>query len=114
MKERDIQTIFRDENKTLGVFELKLCKDNAVPFSVVKDHQRQALLQVSSKTGLFSRFPIPRFLPDHKRDSRPLNHSSFTLLHSFHVYMELQEKSKVIVQYKNFELSEIVERLKSK
>lgn len=57
MKERDIQTIFRDENKTLGVFELKLCKDNAVPFSVVKDHQRLALLQVSSKTGLFFKIP---------------------------------------------------------
>lgn len=57
MKEKDIQTIFRDINTVHGVFELKLCKDNAIPFSTVKEHQRQALLQVSSDTGLFFKIP---------------------------------------------------------
>ncbi|MEN6489788.1 MAG: hypothetical protein ABFD66_13085 [Smithella sp.] len=57
MKERDIQTVFRDINKMVGIFELKLCKDNAIPFSAVKDHQRQALSQINADTGLFFKIP---------------------------------------------------------
>ena len=57
MKEKDIQTIFRDTNKVRGVFELKLCKDNALPFNAVKEHQRIALLNVSGDTGFFYKIP---------------------------------------------------------
>lgn len=57
MKERDIQTIFRDINTVHGIFELKLCKGNALPFNAVKDHQRVALTNVSCSTGLFFKIP---------------------------------------------------------
>jgi hypothetical protein len=58
MKEADIQTIFRDTNKVEGIFELKLCKDNALPFNAVKEHQRVALLNVSQPgLGLFYKIP---------------------------------------------------------
>ena len=57
MKEKDIQTIFRDHNQVMGVFELKLCKGTSLPFDAVKEHQRQALSQVSTDTGLFFKIP---------------------------------------------------------
>lgn len=57
MKEKDIQTLFRDSNTVMGIFELKLCKGNSLPFNTVKDHQRTALLNVSSNTGFFFKIP---------------------------------------------------------
>jgi hypothetical protein len=57
MKERDIQTIFRDTNGITGIFELKLCKGNALPFNTVKDHQKAALGAASSEEGLFYKIP---------------------------------------------------------
>lgn len=56
MKERDIQTIFRDINTVNGIFELKLCKGNAIPFNSVREHQRVAL-QMASGSGLFYKIP---------------------------------------------------------
>lgn len=53
MREKDIQTVFRDTNKILGVFELKLCKGTSIPFDTVKEHQRTALSLVSGNMGLF-------------------------------------------------------------
>jgi penicillin-binding protein-related factor A (putative recombinase) len=53
MKERDIQTVFRDTNEKLGIFELKLCKGTSIPFDAVKDHQRTALSLISGEMGLF-------------------------------------------------------------
>ena len=52
MKEKNFQTEFKEKNKIHGVFELKLCKGTSIGFSSVAEHQREALLQVSTE-GLY-------------------------------------------------------------
>ena len=52
MKEKEIQTLFGKEINIPGVFELKLCKGNAMPYDAVKDHQIKGLLDVKGE-GLF-------------------------------------------------------------
>jgi hypothetical protein len=56
LRETDIQTLFRDANQVKGVFELKLCKGPSMPFSDLKEHQRNALLGISGD-GFFYKIP---------------------------------------------------------
>lgn len=53
MKEKNIQSIFKNINKKEGLFELKLCKGTSMPFGSVADHQVEALLDVSGEKGLY-------------------------------------------------------------
>ena len=61
MKEKDIQTIFKNINTIDGVFELKLCKQKSIRYDALADHQREALINANSDTGLYhkiSDFPV--------------------------------------------------------
>lgn len=90
MKERDIQTIFRDTNTQEGIFELKLCKGKSLPFSAVKDHQRTALTLVST-TGLFFKIPdSPIFTGSSTR---------FTALKPFDCFMLVGQPAYVVICY---------------
>jgi hypothetical protein len=53
MKENDIQTIFSKVCTVPSVFELKLCKSNALPYDALKPHQEVALLKATNGEGLF-------------------------------------------------------------
>lgn len=53
MVERDFQTEFGKKNKEVGVFELKFCKGKSLPFSVLPEHQEEALFAASSGKGLY-------------------------------------------------------------
>lgn len=53
MKEKDIQRLFGKVINIAGVFELKLCKGNSLPYNAVKEHQIEALLDISTGKGLF-------------------------------------------------------------
>lgn len=64
MKERDFQTQFKKHNKITGIFELKLCKGKSLSFSSVAEHQKQALLDVSSRTGLYHKISDSPFFKD--------------------------------------------------
>jgi len=52
MKEKDVQTIFGQQNAIHGVFELKLCKEKRMAFNHVADHQIEAL-QAAEGEGLY-------------------------------------------------------------
>ena len=82
MKEANFQTEFKKNNKIHGVFELKLCKGTSLPFSSVKEHQRQALLDISSDTGLYHKIADAPFFEDPKkrmRFTKPKPFDSFLL-----------------------------------
>ena len=64
MKEKDIQSKFKNINKKEGLFELKLCKGTSLPFDAVDDHQIEALLNGSSDRGVY-----------HKISDAPFGHS---------------------------------------
>ena len=64
MKERDFQTEFAKRNKIIGVFELKFCKGTSLPFSALASHQEQALLDISSSSGLFHKITDSPFFKD--------------------------------------------------
>lgn len=49
MTEKTIQTIFGKKNKKLGVFELKICKGTAIPFSRIENHQVLSLTECEEK-----------------------------------------------------------------
>jgi len=60
MKEKDIQSMLAKKHTLHGAFELKLCKTKTIRFDSVKEHQVNALLEVSS-TGHYhkiSDFPM--------------------------------------------------------
>lgn len=65
MKEKNIQSIFKNTNKKEGLFELKLCKGTSLPFDAVYDHQIEALMNGSSEKGIY-----------HKISDAPFGHSS--------------------------------------
>jgi hypothetical protein len=89
MKERDIQTVFRDHNKYTGIFELKLCKGTSIPFNAVKDHQRTALSLVSGNVGLFYKIPdTPIFTGSQSR---------FSALKPFDCFMLAEQPAFVVI-----------------
>ncbi|MDY6895321.1 MAG: hypothetical protein SVO01_07910 [Thermotogota bacterium] len=51
--EKNFQNEFKDRNKMVGVFELKICKLKSLPFSSIAEHQRDSLLKISSEQGLY-------------------------------------------------------------
>ena len=53
MKEKNIQSIFKNINKKEGLFELKLCKGKSMPFNSVADHQVEALVAGSCDEGVY-------------------------------------------------------------
>ena len=82
MKEANFQTEFKAKNEIHGCFELKLCKGTSLPFSSVKEHQRQALLDISSDTGLYHKIADAPFFKDEKarmRFTKPKPFDSFLL-----------------------------------
>jgi len=82
VKEANFQTEFKAKNEIHGCFELKLCKGTSLPFSSVKEHQRQALLDISSDTGLYHKIADAPFFKDEKarmRFTKPKPFDSFLL-----------------------------------
>ncbi len=61
MKEKDIQRLFGKVIDIPGVFELKLCKGNALPYSAVKDHQIEALSNISKGKGHYHKIADQTF-----------------------------------------------------
>lgn len=59
MKEEDFQREFGKRNEIYGVFELKISKGKSIRFDAVKEHQRKALLAVSSTKGLYHKIADP-------------------------------------------------------
>lgn len=57
MKEKDFQKTFnhwlKAVHKQTGAFELKLCKERALPYSAVAPHQIEALLNAKHSTLVF-------------------------------------------------------------
>lgn len=53
MREKDFQIKFnkwlRNRWNKTGAFELKICKQKSLPFSAVKEHQKEALLSVKHR-----------------------------------------------------------------
>ena len=82
MKEANFQTEFKAKNKICGVFELKLAKGTSLSFSSIKEHQKQALLDISSDTGLYHKIADAPFFEDPKkrmRFTKPKPFDSFLL-----------------------------------
>ena len=61
MKEKDIQRLFGKVINIPGVFELKLCKGNSLPYNAVKEHQIDALLDISTGKGLYHKIADQTF-----------------------------------------------------
>ena len=58
MIERNFYPIFKEINKTYGVFELKLAKNGKpLPFKALDKDQIQSLLDVSGNDGLYHKIP---------------------------------------------------------
>ena len=68
MKEAQFQSEFKTKNKICGVFELKLCKGTSLSFSSIKEHQKQALLDISCDTGLYHKIADAPFFEDPKKE----------------------------------------------
>ena len=94
MVEKDAQTVFRDHNTVYGAFELKLCKGTIddmgkvhippLAFNRIADHQREALLAISSQKGFFHKLTDPPVFPgpDMKtRFNKPRPFDCFRLQH---------------------------------
>jgi len=82
MKEANFQTEFKAKNEIHGCFELKLCKGTSLSFSSIKEHQKQALLNISSGTGLYWKIADAPFFKDEKarmRFTKPKPFDSFLL-----------------------------------
>jgi len=76
MNERTIQTEFSKKNTIVGCFELKLCKSKSIRFDAVKQHQIQALLDVSGEKGLFHKIndaPIYAGMQTRFTNSKPFD-----------------------------------------
>jgi len=57
MKEKNIQTLFGQQNEIEGFFELKLCKGKSIRWDAVRDHQIAALGLAASETGFYYKIP---------------------------------------------------------
>jgi len=84
MREAQFQSEFKKHNKISGIFELKICKGKSLSFSAVAAHQKQALLDVSSGTGLYHKIADSPFFKDPKgrmRFTKPKPFDCFFLKH---------------------------------
>jgi len=82
MREAQFQTEFKKRNQIHGCFELKLCKGTSLSFSSIKEHQKQALLDISSNIGLYWKIADAPFFKDEKarmRFTKPKPFDSFLL-----------------------------------
>ena len=83
-KEKNFQTEFKTQNKIFGIFELKLCKGTSLAFSVVADHQKKALLDISSggdSNGLYHKISDSPIFAGHKtRFTKPKPFDCFNLI----------------------------------
>ena len=80
MEEKNIQTEFGKRNQIVGIFELKLCKGTSLPFSMLADHQEQALLDISSDVGVYLKISdFPMFAGSKARFNRPKPFDCFYL-----------------------------------
>ena len=108
MKEAQFQTEFKTKNKIHGVFELKLCKGTSLSFSSIKSHQRQALLDISSHTGLYWKIADAPFFKDpngRMRFTKPKPFDCFLLnnLQAYVVVMFYTPRHKKAVYYIDIE-----------
>lgn len=58
-KEKNFQSEFGKKNIVHGVFELKITKGKSIRYDALKEHQREALLAVSSSSGLYHKLADP-------------------------------------------------------
>ena len=81
MKESNIQTEFGKRNRSPGIFELKFTKGKSLPFSALADHQKKALLDVSSTRGFYHKLSdFPMFADNKMRFNRPKPWDCFFLV----------------------------------
>ena len=104
MKEAQFQTEFGKRNTLVGVFELKFCKGNSLPFSALAKHQEQALLDASSNTGLYHKITDSPFFKDPRGKMRftwPKPFDAFLLknINAYVVIMWWVPRTKKMVYY---------------